>query len=172
MENIIIDKIRKSAYVLHDSVGQIYDIYPYGFHLDMVAKKVMEVTDRVPLIFAAYYHDSIEDARLTYNDVLEVAKQYMSEEEAIEATEIVYALTNDKGKTREERAGEKYYESIRNTPGASLVKVCDRIANMTFSRDTGNKHMFTVYKQEQNHFIEKVGIENVPNSLIEELKRL
>jgi len=67
---------------------------------------------------------------------------------------------------------DKLIIGVGNTPGASLVKVCDRIANMTFSRDTGNKHMFTVYKQEQNHFIEKVGIENVPNSLVEELKRL
>jgi ATP phosphoribosyltransferase regulatory subunit HisZ len=60
------------------------------------------------LYFAALFHDSIEDARLTYNDVLSIAKEYMTEGYAKASTEIVYALTNEKGRNRKERANEKY----------------------------------------------------------------
>ena len=79
------------------------------------------------MFFGAYYHDSIEDARLTYNDVIRIAKRWMDDEQALIATEIVYALTNDKGRTRAERAGEKYYQGIRETAFAPFVKLSDRL---------------------------------------------
>lgn len=83
-----IEQIKQSAHQLHEHVNQTYDkIHPYGFHLDMVADSVYkygcevcaEEKDVLPLFFGAYYHDSIEDARLTYNDVKAVARQYMDE---------------------------------------------------------------------------------------------
>ena len=37
-------------------------------------------------MFGAYFHDSIEDARLTYNDVHKIALEYMNEDQAIIAT--------------------------------------------------------------------------------------
>ena len=120
----MIVEIRDSAHKLHESVNQTYDdVHPYGYHLDMVADSVYKYghcvcageADVLPLFFGAYYHDSIEDARLTYNDVVKVAKQWMDDQQALMAAEIVYALTNDKGRTRAERAGEKYYQGIRDT---------------------------------------------------------
>ena len=116
-----IDHFRQMAHDLHESVNQTYaGLFPYGFHLDMVVEGVRNYgytvcareEDVLPLFFAAYYHDSIEDARLTYNDVMRVARDEMTEEQALMATEIVYALTNDKGRTRAERAGEKYYQGL------------------------------------------------------------
>ena len=113
-----LEQIRQAAHELHQSVNEVYgDDLPYGFHLDMVAEGVINYghlvcaceEDVVPLFFGAYYHDSIEDARLSYNDVMRVASKWMTQEQAHMATEIVYALTNDKGRTRAERAGEKYY---------------------------------------------------------------
>ena len=65
--------------------------------------------------------------------------------------EIVYALTNEKGRTRKERANAKYYEGIRATPYATLVKVCDRIANVTNSRNKGSR-MLDVYRKEYSDF--------------------
>ena len=121
-----IEHFRQSAHDLHQSVNQTYaGILPYGFHLDMVVEGVrnygylvcVREEDVLPLFFAAYYHDSIEDARLTYNDVLRLARNEMTEEQALMATEIVYALTNDKGRTRAERAGEKYYQGAIRAPG-------------------------------------------------------
>lgn len=160
--------IRQSAHQLHASVNQLYgNSHPYGYHLDMVADNVREYghlvcaaeQDVLPLFFAAYYHDSIEDARLTYNDVMGVARQQLTVEQALMATEIVYALTNDKGRTRAERAGEKYYKGIRETPYAPFVKLCDRLANISFScssTDSGNSRMKEVYKQEVPHFLSSI----------------
>ena len=136
-----IEHFRQLAHDLHQSVNQTYaGILPYGFHLDMVVEGVrnygylvcVREEDVLPLFFAAYYHDSIEDARLTYND------------------------TNDKGRTRAERAGEKYYQGIRETPYAPFVKLCDRLANITYScTGEGNKgtRMKEVYKGEMPHFL-------------------
>lgn len=161
----LIEKIRQSAYDLHKSVNQSYghDL-PYGYHLDMVAEVVREFghlvcaeeADALAMVFAAYYHDSIEDARLTYNDVRKTAQGFMSEQQALTATEIVYALTNDKGRNRAERAGEKYYAGIRSTPYAPFIKACDRAANVTFScsaADSNNQRMKGIYRDEMPHFL-------------------
>ena len=163
-----IDHFRQMAHELHDSVNQTYaDTLPYGFHLDMVVEGVRKFghlvcareEDVLPLFFGAYYHDSIEDARLTYNDVKRVAESVMTMEQALMATEIVYALTNDKGRNRAERAGEKYYQGIRETPYAPFVKLCDRLANITFScSEEGPKggRMREVYKGEMAHFLPSI----------------
>ena len=161
-----IEEIRLAAHELHQSVNETYgDGLPYGFHLDMVVEGICcyghlvcaREEDVVPLFFGSYFHDSIEDARQTYNDVMKTARQWMTEEQALMATEIVYALTNDKGRTRAERAGEKYYEGIRKTPYAPFVKLCDRLANVTYSCSVdsgrGGSRMREVYKSEMPLFL-------------------
>ena len=163
-----IEDIRQSAHELHRSVNQWYGGgHPYGFHLDMVVQGVRDYghlvcareEDVIPMFFGGYYHDSIEDARLTYNDVMATARLKMTEEQALMATEIVYALTNDKGRNRAERAGEKYYKGIRETPYAPFVKLCDRLANITYScsrDDQDNGRMKQVYKKEVPHFLNSI----------------
>lgn len=163
-----IEQIRQAAHELHRAVNQTYGQgLPYAVHLDMVASQVMsqghEVCasehDVLPMVFGAYFHDSIEDARQTYNDVMRLARQWMDDEQAHMAAEIVYALTNDKGRTRAERAGERYYQGIRQTPYAPLVKLADRVANMTYSAthdNADNVHMREVYRRELPHFLEAI----------------
>lgn len=163
-----IEKIKDSAHLLHASVNQHYDgTLPYGYHLDMVVDSLYKYGDEVcacredilPLFFGAYYHDSIEDARLTYNDVTVKARQFMDEEQAYMAAEIVYALTNDKGRTRAQRAGDNYYKGIRETPYAPFVKLADRLANITYScrgSNNANNHMKEVYREELPHFLEAI----------------
>ena len=65
-------------------------------------------------------------------------------------------FTNEKGKNRKERANDKYYEGIRNTPGAVFVKLCDRIANVQYSKMTGSR-MFDKYREENDNFVIKLG---------------
>lgn len=185
-----IQSIKASAHALHASVNQTYDNErPYSIHLDMVAERVYKYghcvceceQDVLPLFFGAYYHDSIEDARLTYNDVKKIALQYMNEEQAYMATEIVYALTNEKGRTREERAGDKYYQGIRETPYAPFVKLADRLANTTYSftnGDEANVHMAQVYRQELPHFLNAIDAHSddvrfcLPEMMLEEINKL
>ena len=164
----ILEEVRQSAHELHARVNQTYDgTKPYGVHLDMVAQSVYDYAylvcdderDLLPLFFGAYYHDSIEDARLTYNDVMATAKRWMDDQQAYLAAEIVYALTNDKGRTREERAGAHYYQGIRETPYAPFVKLADRLANITYScqsKEAHNQRMREVYLRELPHFLEAI----------------
>lgn len=184
----VMAEIRSAAFQLHDSVGQKYDkCYSYGVHLLRVATIVMDYghevidqeSDIMPVIFAAFFHDSIEDARLTYNDVMATAKQYMSAEQAYIAAEIVYALTNDKGRTRAERAGEHYYAGIRETPYAPLVKLCDRLANMEYSfKCADDDHMAKVYQNEWPHFRSAITVHGadcrfvLPAAMIQQIEDL
>ena len=183
----VINEIRNDAHALHASVNHAYDrIRPYGFHLDMVVnwvrKYIGEVCeneqDVLPIYFAAFYHDSIEDARLTYNDVMKTALQVMDNQQAYLATEIVYALTNEKGRNRAERANEKYYEGIRETPYAPFVKLADRLANTSyaFSKGTADSlRMSKVYREELPGFLEALKVESedirfrLPEAMVEDL---
>jgi (p)ppGpp synthase/HD superfamily hydrolase len=157
----------------HRKTNHFYDRYlPYEFHLRMV-NNVFEdfqhllddtkdyftgepyrgpmqgqVTLKGTCRRAVWGHDLIEDTRVSYNDV----KTELGQESA----DIIYAVTNDKGKNRKERAGNKYYEGIRNTPGAVFVKLCDRIANVQYGKMTKSR-MFEMYKKENPEFIRQLG---------------
>ncbi len=45
------------------------------------------------------------------------------------------------------------YEEIKNTKYATFVKLCDRIANVTYSKESKSS-MFNKYKKEHEHFKE------------------
>ena len=183
----VINEVRNDAHTLHASVNHAYDrIRPYGFHLDMVVNWVrkyigevcLDERDVLPIFFAAFYHDSIEDARLTYNDVMKVAEQLMDKEQAFLATEIVYALTNEKGRNRAERANEKYYAGIRDVPYAPFVKLADRLANTSyaFSKGTADSlRMSKVYREELPGFLAALKVETddirfiLPEAMVEDL---
>ena len=185
-----IAEVRECAHMLHESVNQQYDKkHPYGFHLDMVADSVFKYGhlicqsehDVVPLFFGAFYHDSIEDARMSYNDVTKAARLFMDEEQAYMAAEMVYALTNDKGRTRAERAGERYYQGIRETPYAPFLKLADRLANTTYSFTHCNKenvHMKEIYREEMPHFLEAINAHSddprlgLPQEMIDDIYKL
>jgi (p)ppGpp synthase/HD superfamily hydrolase len=107
-----------------------------------------ETSFRGSVLIATWGHDLIEDTRVSYNDV----KNHLGQD----AADIIYAVTNEKGKNRKERANDKYYEGIRNTPGAVFVKLCDRIANVQYSKMTGSR-MFEMYKKENDDFIVQLG---------------
>jgi len=170
-------KIEKYCINQHKNTNHYYDEYlPYEFHLRMVVnaaekysfllddkkdyttgKKQEEIghfdrseiiTLREACMRAAWGHDLIEDTRTSFNDV----KEQLGEA----AAEIVFAVTNEKGKTRKDRANKRYYDGIRATQGAVFVKLCDRIANVQYSKMTQSK-MFKKYRDENPNFIESLG---------------
>ena len=166
-----IQSIQSKAAEIHASVNQNYGALPYSFHTNMVSNTFMQFaavcfstcaypehaiqSDGLAAIFAAAFHDTIEDCRLTYNDVKSIASKYMGKMQSELAADIVYALTNEKGKTREERANDKYYEGILNTPFAPLIKLCDRYVNAMYSNALGS-NMAKTYSNEMNSFIAKI----------------
>ncbi len=144
----------------HSSTNHMYDKYlPYEFHLRMVVnvyekfKHLLNnhhgvIDNQVNVYLACWGHDLIEDTRVSYNDV----KTHLGQE----SSDIIYSVTNEKGKNRKERANEKYYEGIRNTQGAVFVKLCDRIANVQYSKMTGSR-MFEMYMKEHKDFEMMIG---------------
>lgn len=159
--------VRKKAKELHESVNHKYAGRGYIVHLDLVYSAYQAFRDEAPkvhidesiqeLIYeeAAYFHDSIEDCRVTPNDLLN--KYNLT----AHATFIVFALTNEKGWSREDRANKKYYSEMRKIPGATFVKMCDRIANVSFSKATGSS-MFEKYKAENKKFMKSVQAKDFP----------
>ena len=167
---------RDKAKQLHENVNHTYDGYNYVLHLDAVEAVHQEFKDELDfnieftsnvseagkytiidkkITAACYLHDTIEDTRVTLNDLLKLT---LIDEDICN---IVYALTNEKGRDREERANDKYYNDIRNTPGASFVKMCDRIANVRYSKLKGSS-MFDRYKKENENFMKKVDADRFP----------
>jgi (p)ppGpp synthase/HD superfamily hydrolase len=159
----------------HKNTNHYYDNeLPYSFHLKMVVNvfedfkhllpkdlyieydsrdEPKDITHKV-IYFACWGHDLIEDTRVSYNDV----KTRLDGSGYVNApiADIIYALTNEKGKNRKERANDKYYEGIRSTPGAVFVKLCDRIANVQYSKMTKSS-MFKKYSEENPHFEKMLG---------------
>lgn len=170
----VLSKIAEQATMLHDvECNQKYGDKPYSYHLGQVVDYVYKYGHLVceyehhilPIIFGAWFHDAIEDARMTYNDILRLTERFMTHYQAVIATEIVYALTDEKGRSRKERGSEKHYEDIRNTMYAPFVKWCDRMANLMYSIETGSR-MADVYLGELGDFCNKLGRDKyVPNEL-------
>jgi hypothetical protein len=109
--------------------------------------------DLRPLVIAALWlHDSIEDARLSYNDIVKAfIKGGVSREDATAIAEIVRAVTNyGRGRNRDERMPDFVYEDIRTTPGARFAKCCDRIANIEFGGKT------SMYREEHEKFAKEL----------------
>lgn len=146
----MIEIAKKLAIESHNLTNCMYDNKPYEVHLKMVVDIAHKFIDCLPtntdfqsIIAACWLHDTIEDCRLTYNDIKVATNE--------DIAEMVYALTNEKGKSRSERANDIYYNGIKNTQNASFVKICDRIANYKYSIQNNSK-MALKYEQEMNNF--------------------
>ena len=146
----LIEKASSYAKTAHASTNHLYDGRPYAYHLSMVANVATNYAYLLPpedletVIAACWCHDVIEDARQTYNDVKAATSEAVAE--------IVFALTNEKGRTRKERANRKYYQGIIHTAYAPFVKLCDRIANVEYSTSMQSP-MAKKYKEENDDFV-------------------
>lgn len=160
MNTEYLERVKDYFYNLHDvECNQKYNKgqypVPYSFHLEMVGKQAdkfihlisneinykdtVSYTDRELVYIGVYGHDSIEDARLTFNDI----KQNFN----IYAAEIILACTERWGHNRNERHSQEYFNYLKQNKLAVFVKLCDIIANVKFSLLT-NSSMFKKYKNE------------------------
>jgi (p)ppGpp synthase/HD superfamily hydrolase len=149
----ILDKAKLYASKCHRETNHLYAGEPYETHLEAVDNVAFRFSHLLPLEdiitvrAACWCHDLIEDARQTYSDV-----KYATSERV---ADIVYAVTNEKGKTRKERANDKYYAGIRAVQYADFVKICDRIANVEHAVATGHG-MLKKYREEHALFVKEL----------------
>ena len=137
--------LRAKTYATEAHAGQTYGPYHYTKHLNDVYNVLVAygVSDELVLM-AAWMHDTIEDTQKRYEDVFEDFGK--------KTADLVYLLTDKRGKNRKERH-EKTYPLIATDPRATLVKVADRLANTMNSQHEKEK-MFFMYEKEYPYFKE------------------
>ena len=172
--------LRKYFFERHDvECNQRYgDGLPYSFHLKaveaqgdrflhLISKKSIENKDNyrsrvVPLReiirYALIAHDSIEDARMSYNDVVDVFDELDNYTASVMIADIIYCVTDEKGKSRKGRKNDKYYEELKANKLAIFVKLADLAANTLYSKLI-NSSMYGKYKSEFPAFKEKLYVE-------------
>jgi (p)ppGpp synthase/HD superfamily hydrolase len=124
--------------------GQVYaGEVPYTVHLDNVVNVLARFNETGDvMVCAGRLHDSVEDTNTSYNDI---AKRF-----GLEVAELVYAVTNELGRNRKEKA-EKTYPKIHAAGlAATRLKLADRIANVEYGMANGGKN--DMYKEEYRYF--------------------
>ena len=141
-----VDRAIEFARIKHNTPSdcQRYGSLPYTVHTDAVAAVgerymyyiPLELRDKVRA--ALHLHDTIEDT--------DVSEKLLTKLFGAEVADIVFRVSNERGRNRKER-NFKTYPKIWRNEYAIFVKLADRIANTTNSKNTGYK-MFKTYKAE------------------------
>jgi len=136
----LIEKAHTYAAYIH--ADQTYHRAAYIHHL-LHAKEIAERFGLSETIKAAcLLHDTLEDTQTTY--------EYLKIEFGEEIAEIVYCVTDELGRNRKERKA-KTYPKIAANESAILVKLCDRIANIEYSKEHGSSEL-QMYLKENSEF--------------------
>lgn len=138
----LIEKARDYALKAHGT--QVYSTsFPYMTHLEGVYATLVDfgVTD-VALLAAAYLHDTMEDTNVSYQD--------LKKEFGIEIAELVYDVTDELGRNRKERHEKTYPKTAKNKK-AIILKLADRISNVSFSGKSSEDKL-SMYRKEHASF--------------------
>lgn len=138
------------AIYCHNTTNHSYDGEDYTFHLqgvrDVVERFIHLIPEQDrPLVRAASWTHDLEDTRRTYNSVRKAVSK--------EVADYTYALSNEKGKNRKQRAPFSYYMQICELGYGPFVKLADRIFNVEHSKKTGSS-MYSAYAEENKEFSE------------------
>lgn len=145
---------------------QKYGDHPYEYHLNWVHEVMLRhsvASSNLFTVMAGWLHDVLEDT--------EISKEELARHFGERVTDIVYRVSDEPGADREERK-QKTYGKIRGHIHATVVKLCDRIANVEASRDVPKK--LEMYKQEHPDFEREVRVKEHTflDSLWDELDQL
>jgi (p)ppGpp synthase/HD superfamily hydrolase len=188
--------VQSLADELHDGVNHMYgnakDL-PYIYHLleteeclDMLTylfpdqfdleglREKDSLSKHVILRAAGFLHDTIEDTRVSYNELRDLVQSNLSllfrgqldtiecHVNATKVVEIVFACTDVRGRTRDERHGGDYWSLLLSNEDNVLVKLADRFANSKYSL-TSKSSMFKKYTEEFPDFRLRI-LEAFPDS--------
>lgn len=166
-----LEALLKEIYDIHDiACNQTYggDLkLPYSFHLKAVVAQVRKYAQghqkhNHNLILAAAGHDLIEDARMTYNDLV------VSYGTAV--ADVIYCCTEEKGKNRTERHSDKFFTELTKNRNAVFVKLCDILANIIFSK-LMDSSMYAKYQKEFPKLEKQLYIQGEYQQVWENLRR-
>jgi len=135
----LLRKAKDFAISKHNLTNCTYAGEPYSVHLEHVVTVAEEIFDSIEdgftesqiliILQASWLHDVIEDCRVSYGEV--------KDNFGVEVADIVFNISNERGKNRKDRA-IRTYPKIASCPLSTFVKVCDRIANTEFSKTSGH----------------------------------
>jgi len=148
MTNIDLVKIREFADNAYKKANCSYDGHSYIFHPDMVAVQCLKFgwvfrnkSDIDIIHGGAYTHDLIEDAKLTYNNILAVCGK--------DIADVTLAVTDVPAETRFLRHLLTMPKTVRDYR-AIILKLSDISANTTHSYKSGSG-MFNKYRKEYEY---------------------
>ncbi len=153
-----VQKAKYYSIKAHNKVNQTYgDGKSYSFHLEMVDKYgemfihlIKDANDKIVVRCAIWGHDRIEDCRETYNDLA----KYLGKDVA----DVIYGVTDEKGRTRDERKPKKLYDGMLKDVRIKYVKLADRLANIEYSK---SEHDEMSEKKQKYSMFSKLCRENV-----------
>ena len=154
-----VERARHFAQTAH--AGMLYSGQDFVVHLDEVHSYLISVShDRYARV-GAYLHDVVEDT----DQQLPIIVAEFGER----VGEIVAFCTDAPGRSRKERKPPTYAR-VRESVDylALLVKLCDRLGNVTKSSSYGPESMFKMYRSEHPSFKEAYYRDVLPNTLIQQ----
>jgi thioesterase domain-containing protein len=149
-------------FAIQSHAEQRYGDQPYAVHLAHVVRllKESEFADRVDFEAAAWLHDVIEDTSVQAD---EIAKRF-----GPDVADIVSRVSDEPASTRAERK-LRTYPKIKGHLGATVVKLCDRLANLEASFQ--NQSKLELYLAEHESFYAGLHFEGLATSLWDRLRR-
>lgn len=132
------DAAKEFAIAKHGT--QKYGDRPYSYHLAQVSQVVAQFgyAGDGSIVAAAWLHDTLEDTPTTY--------EMLVSEFGKETADIVFGVTSEPGKNREERF-RNTAPKIASNKKALVVKLADRIANTEASLQS-NPKLYKMYVKE------------------------
>lgn len=148
--------------VFNDNTGRPYIEHCKSVYVNLFTYVPDSIEKRDILAATALLHDTLEDTNTTYDEILRVFGK--------EVADNVLALTKNKELPHEEQMSDSLNRIINTSKEAGMVKLADRITNIT------KLHPLWDYKKSMNYLKEADLILNtlgdVNNNLAEKLKKL
>lgn len=179
----LIEDCAKTVFDLHSKENKNYGILPYSVHLTVTVNNIIkyseylneELTDEelFVLIIAGFYHDTLEDLSVTYNELHDIFLNKLNIKISLidDILTLVKSLSTQKTGTRKERHSDSYYKQIRETKFASFIKMCDRVANLQLIYPYSINKL-AMYQKESISFLSSLNLNEIPNELIKEYENL
>lgn len=134
----------------HDGQYRDDGVTPYIIHPARVAGLVTVFGGGYTEVIAAWLHDVIEDCSHGETTVAYGLSSFsLPGDDAITVYRIVKALTKDKSIPQGQRLEESLTRILAEPPGATLVKLCDRLDNVL---DAGKK------REDRQKYLEDTGM--------------